>query len=42
MNLPKFKELNLHNIKVDTFLDKAMSDTKSADLKSVDFFKKKK
>ena len=40
MNLPKFKELNLHNIKVDTFLDRAMSDTKSADLKISGFLKK--
>ena len=41
MNLPKFKELNLHNIKVDTFLDRAMSDTKSADIKISGFLKKK-
>ena len=41
MNLPKFKELNLHNIKVDTFLDREMSDTKSADIKISEFFQKK-
>lgn len=40
MNLPKFKELNLHNIKVDTFFDRAMSDTKSSDLKISGFFEK--
>ena len=40
MNLPKFKELNLHNIKVDTFFDRAMSDTKSAALKISGFLKK--
>ena len=40
MNLPKFKELNLHNIKVDTFLDRAMSDTKSADIKISGILKK--